>query len=317
MKIIELSALSTYLNQQVKVQARLTGIKPAANGFHCRYMQIQVSDYAADQVVYVWEASGLYEALGYIDARACPAVEIDCTPVLLDGRLFVKVNDIVAISEAANLNSARLVPRLYVPSSGRPALQRLVRIIDGLRSSALRDILNSVLANHDLVKAFVRCGASWNHHHSYPGGLLAHSVEVAQFAAMSAIELRQDYLSVEVSIVAGLLHDFGKVIFQGQLKQVGGTSHSYPNHEVATLELIRPELERLSAQYPDEAELLQHLFERFAYATNKKATLVIVEDIVRAADCLSTIKVCGRSVADGLWMSKSDNQLPAANDDFY
>lgn len=317
MKIIELSALSAHLNQLVKVQARLTGIKPASKHIQKRYLEIQISDYTSDQAAHVWEGSGLAELLEYIDVRECPAIEVDCTPILLDGQMFVKVSDISVIGEMSQLNSARLVPRLYVPHRGRSALQQLVGIIDRLQSSALRDIVNSVFANHNVMKAFVRCGASWNHHHNYPGGLISHSVGVAKFAAMIATALHQDRLSAEVSIVAGLLHDFGKVVFQGQLKQVSGISMPSPRHEVATLELLVPALNQYSAQYPNEAELLMHLFERFAYATNKKATLVIVEDIVRAADCLSVINVCGRSIADGLWIGKVDGQLTAANDELY
>ena len=310
MKIIELSALSKHLKQPVKVQARLTGIKPASKHVQKRYVEIQISDYTSDQAAYVWDGSGLTGLLEYIDVRECPAIEVDCTPILLDGRMFVKVSDISVIGEVSQLNSARLVPRLYVPYRGRAALQQLVGIIDRLKSSALRDIANSVFANHDVMKAFVRCGASWNHHHNYPGGLISHSVEVAECAAINAIALNQDQLSVEVSIVSGLLHDFGKVAFQGNLKQVGGCT--MPTHEIATLELIKPVLNRFAAQYPDEVALLKHLFERFADATNKKATLVIVEDIGRSADCLSTINVCGRSIADGLWLGQVDSQLEAA-----
>lgn len=62
-----------------------------------------------------------------------------------------------------------------------------------------------------LMIAFVSIPASKRHHHSYPRGLLTHSLQCALITMqnMSAMnELTQS--EREVTLVAALLHDVGK-----------------------------------------------------------------------------------------------------------
>lgn len=317
MILTTLSMLNQHIGQTVIVQARLTGLKPLMPFSDPHYRVIQVSDCATNQLLHVWARNPVFEYLDLLSVKEYPALEVVCLPVNLDDRLFIKVADVYAISSANIHNAAQIVPKLFVPSAARKSLGLMISTINSLQSHALRQLVNDTFSDHRVMNTFVRCGASWSHHHSWPGGLLTHSMEVGQLAAMNALALQHSRLSVEATFVAGLLHDLGKVIIHGGAKIHAGSSLMSTNatHEVLTVELVQPVLTKLRATHQYEAGLVAHLLDRFAFARNKKATDVIIEDLVRHADCLSTINQCGRQLCDGVWLGRMTESITAANDD--
>jgi hypothetical protein len=74
---------------------------------------------------------------------------------------------------------------------------------------ALRAFLKDVFTDKGLRNAFLSLPASHSHHHAWPGGLAAHSLEVAAIVHRALGDL--DESERWLACVAGLLHDIGKL----------------------------------------------------------------------------------------------------------
>ncbi|WP_019590369.1 MULTISPECIES: hypothetical protein [unclassified Thioalkalivibrio] len=89
-------------------------------------------------------------------------------------------------------------------------LGRLVRLAEGLRVEAYRDFLCTVFGDPAFTLSFVMGRASGDCHHREPGGLLAHSLEVAEGVMSATDTMSLDLYSREAGILLALFHDVGK-----------------------------------------------------------------------------------------------------------
>ena len=121
---------------------------------------------------------------------------------------------------------------------------------------ALRAFLKDVFTETKLRDAFLSLPASHSHHHAWPGGLAAHSLEVAAIVHRALGDL--DESERWLACVAGLLHDIGKL----RTLQWGGrrTTLGYlVDHEQLTLETLAPALGSLDRTWPDGGTALRYL----------------------------------------------------------
>ncbi|WP_435276281.1 HD domain-containing protein [Psychrobium sp. nBUS_13] len=98
-----------------------------------------------------------------------------------------------------------------LPSALCPKKQLLhafCTLVNCIKSTELRDFIAQVLIPSRICLGFIQAPASLNHHHNCPGGLIAHSVEVAQIVSTMPW---QDDDHRDLAITAALLHDIGKV----------------------------------------------------------------------------------------------------------
>jgi len=93
------------------------------------------------------------------------------------------------------------------------AFDRLLALVRGLTISPLRNFVSLVLEQPRISAGFLTARASWRHHHREAGGLLLHSVEVAEFVRDAP---HTSTLEQELAIVCALLHDIGKVATHGE-----------------------------------------------------------------------------------------------------
>jgi 3'-5' exoribonuclease len=85
----------------------------------------------------------------------------------------------------------------------------------------------------DICIPFFQAPASLNHHHNYAGGLLAHTVEVAEI--VSTLPLKTQ-IEKDLAITGAILHDIGKVkSLDGRMKRLE-TGH-WVDHSALTLEI--------------------------------------------------------------------------------
>ena len=177
-------------------------------------------------------------------------------PRIMDGRLYVRADSVwrMETAEVAS-HGASLLPRNACPSGARSALDELVQLVGDLSDTSLCAFANHVFADPTISPAFLRCRASANHHHSTPGGLLIHSVAVARRTADLAGRMRPS--EREVVMLAGLLHDVGKLatVGPGPGRPLLGR---WIHHEAMTLELLAPHLSRLDQACSKSAALLRH-----------------------------------------------------------
>jgi 3'-5' exoribonuclease len=158
----------------------------------------------------------LIDPTGRIDARVWDDVELldlrfaegDAVRVL--GRVE-RFRDRLQL-DVRSLEKAEVDPATLVPESRRD-LDELEGFLEFLAAEishrGLRDITARVLGDRDIRERFRRLPATTDTHHSYSGGLLEHTVNVATLCRETAgvhPRLRSDLL-----LAAALLHDVGRV----------------------------------------------------------------------------------------------------------
>ena len=165
---------------------------------------------------------------------------------------------------------------------------------------ALRAFLKEVFTDDGLRNAFLSLPASQAHHHACPGGLAAHSLEVATIAHGALIDLEEG--ERWLACVAGLLHDIGKLrTLQGSGRR---TVLGYlVDHEQLTLEILAPALGSLDRIWPDGGTALRYLLTwRRAKSTGRP--LLPAALAIEFADQLSS----ARGVRDDLFEGRPDWQ---------
>ena len=160
-------------------------------------------------------------------------------------------------------------------------VDRLRALVDSMRNDYLRDFVVRALSMEESFRWYWTCPASIRNHHCGSGGLVRHSREVAEQAAamMKPGSIGRDY-----AIVAGLLHDFGKLwsYENGHLTCEADAL----GHEFVGLKRLRPLLEWLDESWPQGGNVMEALL----CGSWKQATgglLYTVGDAVRLQDRLS------------------------------
>lgn len=158
-------------------------------------------------------------------------------------------------ASTVDLSRPKQISQLPTALCQKPdALQLLLELIDSIAEPLLEEFITNVVTQPDIGLKFIQCPASANHHHSYPSGLLEHSVEVAQKLAKA---LRNNAQERDLAIVAALLHDIGKTqtfTSDGNRSAIG----YIVDHNDLTLEVCAPALKILHAKHAGLANRLRH-----------------------------------------------------------
>lgn len=157
-----------------------------------------------------------------------------------------------ALTETSGI--LRTLPSGSLPKPGLST--QLERLISGCELPALQDFLERVFSQDSVAHAFLTLPASRSHHHSWPGGLAEHSLEVARIIqAASFLDVVEERA---LGITAGLLHDIGKIrtFAPGARRSRLGRVVA---HETLTLEILAPALASLDRLWPDGATALRYL----------------------------------------------------------
>ena len=91
-------------------------------------------------------------------------------------------------------------------------LARLVRLVEEFSTPSYRAFAAQVFEDPGFVIRFVTRAASRNCHHAYPGGLLAHSLELAEAVMAAGSALQLPAVQVEAGALLALFHDVGKIL---------------------------------------------------------------------------------------------------------
>lgn len=156
--------------------------------------------------------------------------------------------------------------------------------------------------------------ASRFHHHSYPGGLAEHSVEVARRVADDPLNF--DRLERWVGSVAGLLHDIGKI----RTMRADGSRPpgDLPiDHETLTLSVLSHPLEWLDQVASEVAQMLRYVLtwspERASRSLLPVAMAVRESDRVSAA--LNARKLAFDQLPD--WRQWASLDVPGPKTQFW
>ena len=88
-------------------------------------------------------------------------------------------------------------------------LNTLATIVTGIKNVHLRQLLDLFLADGDFIRLFKLAPAAKSRHHVYLGGLLEHTLSIAQLI----LQVANHYggLNRDLLLAGGMLHDIGKV----------------------------------------------------------------------------------------------------------
>jgi len=133
----------------------------------------------------------------------------------------------------------------------------LLEIISTVEDDDCGTLLKNLFSEEGAIfNLFLRVPASRSNHHSFPGGLAVHSIEVCSYAQIDCNKLPS--LNQDWVITAALIHDLGKVStfnIEGQF-----TNNYFLNgHIIAGIRLVTNEIKKIKNFYPTLKENLIHV----------------------------------------------------------
>jgi len=148
------------------------------------------------------------------------------------------------------------------PGDPEAHLARLKEILEKVERPALRALLEAVWADEALVENLKRAPAGAKLHHAYLGGLLEHTLGVAE----TALKVCEHYgrLDHDLLLVGVLWHDLGKTCELAYADSLGYTdAGKLVGHIVQAVLMLEEKIRAVRAagtEFPEElAHLLRHL----------------------------------------------------------
>lgn len=153
-------------------------------------------------------------------------------------------------------------PRHFLPPRGadsRVDWRRFGALVTSVTQPDLLRLLRRLFQDKDLRVAFHNAPAAQHKHHPYPGGLLEHSVEVAELALDACRRLGG--LDRDLVLTGALLHDIGKI------REMECDMPGYPftesgglvGHVILGADMVREAVQGLPGFDPRLSQALQHL----------------------------------------------------------
>lgn len=180
-------------------------------------------------------------------------VQVECARRKRRGRYFFIGDMINPVMEIPlQIRHVGLIP--YSAASNGYDLPKLLDSVCSIAFKPLQQFVHSTIVQSKVMLPFVRNPASLRYHHNVSGGLLSHSLAVADLISRQFI---QGTIEHDVAITAALLHDIGKT--QTLTDNFGRTAiGGLAGHDALTLEVCAEALAKLSQAHPHVANQLRH-----------------------------------------------------------
>lgn len=193
----------------------------------------------------------------------------------------------------------RHLPDNLCPVEG--VLASVVDLIDSIRIEPLHDFVQQAFQQRDVNEQFWTMPASGKHHHAFPGGLAAHTLEVARdLANQSSLEDHER----ELAIAAGLLHDIGKV-WSYTDDMFPNTASRAMGHELIGLSRLEEPLKLLERAWPDGAYAMRVLLNGSGRMRRDGTMPSALVARLRAADQRSCEQDRTKSKVTRVWVPKA------------
>lgn len=235
------------VNGQFLVREKTTAM--AKNGKP--YMTLKLMDRTGEVEGRIWdrveELSGLFDQDDFVRVTGKASVYL--------GKMQLVVQRLEKIAE----QEVDLAD--YLPVSARPVEQMLAelrQLVASLETPHYRQLMEAFLADEEFLQHFIQAPAAKTIHHAYLGGLLEHSLAVAQLAE----DISRHYPGVQrdLLLTGALLHDIGKVAELCYERSFGYTdTGKLLGHIVLGVEMIEAKLRQLDSFPGPAGLLLKHL----------------------------------------------------------
>jgi 3'-5' exoribonuclease len=214
------------------------------------FLKLRVGDRSGGVDCMVWEAAERLSE-GF---RQGDVVRVRARASEYGGKVQLEATDLRP-AEAENVD-----PRAFLPATFRDVEELkgfLQYHVESVYDRDLRALLDSFFGDPDFLERFARAPAAKSFHHAYLGGLLEHTVSVADLAD----HICQQYgrINRDLLITAALLHDVGKV---DELTYDRAIDYSdagrFLGHVILGVNLVTDRAARLPGLPQDKLQLLLH-----------------------------------------------------------
>lgn len=166
------------------------------------YFSLKLQDKTAVVDAKVWE---LHDEIS--DFEENDIIKVDGLVLLYNNEPQIKISRIRK-SEPGEYEMEDFIPR--TPKDIDELYSRLLGFIDSISEPNLRRLIeNIILDNEEISSAVTSHSAAKNMHHSYLGGLLEHTVSVAEICDF--MSSRHKFINRDLLICAAILHDIAKI----------------------------------------------------------------------------------------------------------
>ena len=216
------------------------------------YLILELTDKSGDIGGPVWD-----NAERFVETcRAGNFIKVRCQVQSYREKLQLRIEEIVPVAkENVDLSD-------FVPASDHDIgemASEIKAIIASLDKGYIRSLIEGILGQEEIWKAFLHAPAAKGIHHAYAGGLLEHCLSMAKLADF----LSSHYVGIDRALLlaGALLHDIGKL--KELEEDVGLVDYTVAGrlkgHIVIGCELVAREAERIDG-FPEELLVqLQHL----------------------------------------------------------
>ena len=199
----------------------------------------------------IWEMSN---SIGDFDEGNI--VKIDGTVTTFNNELQLK------ITKLRRSNEGEYVPADYIPTTTKnidEMYKQVLAIIKAVKTPHIKTLLKNLLVDDkELAEKFKTHQAAMYVHHGFVGGLLEHTLSVAEVAI--SLGKRYKYVDLDLLVAGALLHDIGKV---HELQALPNSEYTDDGqmlgHIVIGIEMISKEIDKIPDFPHETASLIKHL----------------------------------------------------------
>lgn len=215
------------------------------------YLTLKLMDRTGEVEGRVWdgvdEIASRFEKDDVIQVQAKASVYL--------GKMQLVVQDLRKLPEAeVDLGD-------FLPTSSQSPeqlIEQLRQLVDGLRNPHLRALMELFLADEDFLRGYSSAPAAKSMHHVYLGGLLEHSLSIAEL--IDKVAGHYPELDRDLLVVGALLHDVGKVAELSYRRSFDYTDEGkLLGHIIIGVEMLEQRLVRLDDFPRPLAVHLKHL----------------------------------------------------------
>jgi 3'-5' exoribonuclease len=214
------------------------------------YLSLTLGDKTGTINAKVWELNRNIQAFEEGDF-----IKIDASVIVYNNDLQLNVRKIRKASEG------EYDPAEYIPATEKDINQlqeTLISLVNSVENSYIKQLLKNVFINNsEIANEFKIHTAAKSMHHNYLGGLLEHTISVAQISDF----LCSHYENVnrDIVIAAALLHDISKLYELSEFPNIDYTDDGeLLGHIVMGSEFIGKEADKIEGFPHKLRSLLQH-----------------------------------------------------------
>jgi 3'-5' exoribonuclease len=214
------------------------------------YLRMTLRDREGDRI------DGLFFGVSERDISAVSSgkpFEVDGEADEYRNRVNVKINSMRVSEEVWDAEA-------YLPQSTQDPeilLAATSEAVDSISSSDIRNVMQTVLSDPEVISRLTRWPAAKTRHHAWLGGLLEHTVEMLKVAEAVAVAFPK--LDRDLLIAGVVLHDLGKLYELGLEADIEYTvPGNLEGHMVQGVQILDRALSENSAEEEIQT-LLRHL----------------------------------------------------------